>query len=157
DPLANADLHRQLIEEEKRLRELEQRLVAAPPPVVDNRPVPLPHSHLLGPETTGLRVVPTLNMQPLPTGIYHLLDAETDPLLTVVVENKSRDTRRVCVKAFVEGLSAQAVRTTEIERRDQATLKLLPTLLPEQARAITEVQRATLHVLAEDLDGKTES
>ncbi len=157
DPSANADLHRQLIEEEMRVQELEQQSVNLPTPTGDDRTPTAPHSHLLGPETTGLRVVPTLNMQPLPTGIYHLLDPETDPLLTVVVENKSRDTRRVCVKAFVEGLSAQAVRTTEIGRRDQTTLKLLPTLLPEQARAITEVQRATLHVLAEDLDGKTES
>jgi hypothetical protein len=35
-------------------------------------------------------------------------------------------------------------------------LKLLPTLLPRRARAITEIQRATLHVIAQDLDGKRE-
>src|SRR5262249_5088735 len=35
--------------------------------------------------------------------------------------------------------------------------KLMPALLPERARAVTEVQRATLHVIAEDLDGKLES
>ena len=32
-----------------------------------------------------------------------------------------------------------------------------PDLVPERARTITEVQRATLHVVALDLDGKTES
>jgi hypothetical protein len=97
-------------------------------------------------------------MHPLPTGIYHLLDPDTDPLLTVVVANVSTDRkpRRVCVKAFIEGLSAEAIRTVEIERGKDVTLKLLPTLFPERARAITEVQRATLHLRVEDLDGKPE-
>jgi hypothetical protein len=65
--------------------------------------------------------------------------------------------RRVCIKGFLEGLSAQAVRTVETEPKQAITLKLLPTLLPERARAITEIQRATLHILVEDLDGKPES
>src|SRR5262249_52373779 len=112
----------------------------------------------LGPETTGLRVTPTVNMQPLPTGIYHLLDPETDPLLTVALGNESRDTKRVCVKAFIEGLSAQAIRTVELPAGESLPrpLRLLPTLFPERAQAITEVQRATLHLIVEDLDGKPE-
>src|SRR5687767_4660596 len=32
----------------------------------------------LGPETTGLRVVTTIRLQPIPTGVYHLLDPQTD-------------------------------------------------------------------------------
>src|SRR5262249_18758518 len=118
---------------------------------------PAPKGRLLGPKTSGLRVETTLNMQPIPTGVYHLLDPETDPLLTVGVANESRDPRRVCVKSYLEGLSAQAVRTVEIDPRADVTLKLLPTLLPERARAITEVQRATLHIVVEDLEGKPES
>jgi hypothetical protein len=60
------------------------------------------------------------------------------------------------VRAYIEGLSATEVHTVEIERGKHTAFKLLPTLLPERAQRITEVQRATLHVLAEDLDGKTE-
>jgi hypothetical protein len=117
-----------------------------------------PHGRLLGPKTTGLRVTSAVKMIPLPTGIYHLLDSDTDPLLTVSVANVSADRkpRRVCVKAFIEGLSAEAVRTLELEHRKEVTVNLLPTLFPERARAITEVQRATLHVRVEDLDGKPE-
>lgn len=39
---------------------------------------------------------------------------------------------------------------------EEVTLKLLPTLFPERARSITEIQRATLHLRVEDLDGKPE-
>ena len=111
----------------------------------------------LGRETTGLEVEVKLQIDPLPTGAYHLMDPETDPLLIVEVENSSSETRRICVKAYLEGLSATAVRTIEIERRKKAAFNLHPTLFPERAHAITEVQRATLHVLVEDLDGKLES
>ena len=111
---------------------------------------------MLGPRTTGLRVERTLHWEPLPTGVYNLLNPETHPLLSVVVTNESRDPKRICVRAYIEGLSATEVHTVEIERGKQTTFKLLPTLLPERAQTITEVQRAMLHVLAEDLDGKTE-
>ena len=95
-------------------------------------------------------------MKPLPTGVYNLLDRETDPLLSVDVTNESREPKRICVRAYIEGLSTEEVHTVEIDRGKQTAFKLLPTLLPERAQRITEVQRATLHVLAEDLDGKTE-
>jgi hypothetical protein len=94
-------------------------------------------------------------MQPLPTGIYHLLDPVTKPLLTVTVTNLARQPRRVRVTAFLEGLSAQAVKTVELKRRDeQATFNMHPTLLPERARLVTEVQWATLHIIV-DLLGNT--
>jgi hypothetical protein len=96
-------------------------------------------------------------MHPVPTSIYNLLNPDVDPLLTVVVTNESREPRRVCVKAFIEGLSAQSVRTVEIEPRKNVTLPMLPTLLPDRAKAISEIQRATLHVIVEDLDGRPES
>jgi hypothetical protein len=142
-----------------KLQEFEQQAAAAPAPAAPNAAEPATYGRFLGPETTGLRVTSTVNMQPLPTGVYHLLDPETDPLVTVAVENVSREnkTRRVCVKAYLEGLSAEAVRTVEVKRHEPpAALRLLPTLLPERARALTEVQRATLHVLVTDLDGKPE-
>jgi hypothetical protein len=113
----------------------------------------------LGPETTGLRVGTTIRLKPIPTGVYHLLDPETDPLLTVTLKNESYEPRRVCVTAYIEGLSARAIKTIELGRMDRAgqTINLLPSLIPEQARRITEVQRCTLSVDVVDLDKKVES
>ena len=160
DPSSDETLLRRLADEEAAVEGLEGRLREAASGAEKGgapRAESPTRGRFLGARTTGLRVEPTLNMQPIPTGIYHLLDPETDPLLTVVVGNESRDPRRVCIKVHLEGLSAQAVRTIEIEPRKQVSLKLLPTLLADRARAVTEIQRATLHVLAEDLDGKPES
>jgi hypothetical protein len=156
DPTADADLYRQLLQEEAKLSELERR---APPPKTSaaEKAPGVSRGRFLGPKTTGLRVEASLRMQPLPTGVYHLLNPETDPLVTVLVANESRDPRRVCVKVYLEGLSAQDVRTVEIDPRSERTLKLLPTLFPRQARQVTEIRRATLHVVAEDLDGRPES
>ncbi len=103
---------------------------------------------LLGPETTGLNVTTALRLQPIPTGIYHLLDPATYPLLTVTVQNESHEPRRVCISAYLEGISARAIQTVELERMDKGkTIKLLPSLLPGPARRITQVQRGTLHVI----------
>jgi len=105
---------------------------------------------LLGPETTGLKVTTALRLQPIPTGIYHLLDPATHPLLTVTVQNESHEPLRVSVSAYLEGLSARAIQTVELERMDKGrTINLLPSLLPGPARRITQVQRATLHVVVE--------
>jgi hypothetical protein len=110
-----------------------------------------PVGSLLGAETTGLEATTALGLQPVPTGIYHLLDPATDPLLTVTVKNESHEPRRVCVTAYLEGLSAKAIKTFELKRmeRQGQTVPLLPSLLPEAVRRITEVQRATLHVVVE--------
>jgi len=107
---------------------------------------------LLGPETTGLRVDTAVKLQPVPTGIYHLLDPDTDALLAVTITNLTNDPRRLCITAYIEGLSARAIKTLEFKRtelRQPKTIPLLPSLLPEQARRITEIQRATLHVVVE--------
>ena len=98
---------------------------------------------LLGLETTGLEVTTALRLQPIPTGIYHLLDPATHPLLTVTVQNQSDEPRRVCVSAYLEGLSARAVRTVELEWMSKGrTISLLPSLLPGPARRITQVRGA---------------
>src|SRR5262245_2438501 len=158
DPAADPALLQQLADAQAALARLEQE--AAKPPEPAAAPAePAAYGRFLGPETTGLKVTSAVTMQPVPTGIYHLLDPDTDPLVTVAVENVGRESkvRRVCVKAHLEGLSAEAVRTVELRRHEPPTvLKLLPTLLPERARALTEVQRATLHVVVTDLDGKPE-
>src|SRR5262245_62900817 len=92
---------------------------------------------MLGPLTTRLEVETTVQMQPLPTGIYHLLDEATDPLLSVRVKNKSDDAKRVCIRAWLEGLSARAVGTVELARDGEHEFKFLPTLLPHRARTVT--------------------
>ncbi len=159
DPSADADLYQQMTQEEAKLHDLEQRVVATSAALVKDTAPRSSHDRFLGPNTTGLHVTTTLKMQPLPTGIYHLLDPETDPLLTVALGNESSETKRVCVKAFLEGLSGQAIRTVELPGGETLAkpLHLLPTLFPERAQAITEIQRATLHLIVEDLDGTPES
>jgi hypothetical protein len=160
DPSAGEALRQRLAEEELTLRRLEDEAkklaLSSSASPEGHAPAAAPWGRMLGPRTTGLRVEQTLHMKPLPTGVYNLLDPETHPLLTVVVTNESREPKRICVRAFIEGLSAEEVHTVEIDRGKQSAFKLLPTLLPERALKITEVQRAMLHVLAEDLDGKTE-
>ncbi len=113
----------------------------------------------LGPETTGPRVVTTIRLQPIPAGICYLLDPESDPLLTVTVKNESYEPRRVCVTAFIEGLSARSIKTIKLKSMDREgqTIPRLPSLIPEQARRITEVQRCILHVEVVDQDQKVES
>src|SRR3954447_16354650 len=103
---------------------------------------------LLGPETTGLKVTTAVRLDPIPTGIYHLLDPATHPLLTVTLNNESHESRRVCVTAYLEGVSARAIQTVELARMERGrTISLLPSLRPGPARRITHVQRATLHVI----------
>jgi hypothetical protein len=160
DPSANPGLLADLAKAEAALREAESKVTAPQAPAPPSVPEPTPAGRLLGPETTGLKVEPVLNMNPVPTAIYTLLDPETDPLLTVTVTNVSLDAKakRIRVRAWIEGLSAETVRTVEIKKsKTSPPLKLLPLLFPERARLITEVQRATLHLQVDDLDGKPES
>jgi hypothetical protein len=158
DPSADDQLLERMAREQAKLRGLRRQMKPVPaaaqaqpqaPPPPTSRP------RLLGPDTTELRVETKLHMQPLPTGIYHLLDPETDPLFTVTVTNLARQPRRIRVTSFLEGLSAQAVKTLELKRKDeQATFPMHPTLLPERARLVTEIQWATLHVVV-DILGNT--
>jgi hypothetical protein len=107
---------------------------------------------MLGPGTTQLEVVRAIKLQPVPTGIYHLLNPETDPLLTVTVTTLTNDARRLCITSYIEGLSARAIQTVEFNRNEvkkPKTIPMLPSLLPDQARRITEIQRATLHIVVE--------
>jgi hypothetical protein len=151
-------LWRQLVEAKRTLVELQrpvQESGSTRPPDAAGKP----KGNVLGVGTTQLRVVTTIQLEPIPTGIYHHLDPRTDPLLTVTVQNESFEPRRVCVTAYIEGLSARAVKTVELGKLDKKgqTIPLLPSLIPEQARRITEVQRGTLQVEVVDLDNKVES
>jgi hypothetical protein len=154
DPALLFDLKVQLATEEARLRDLEAALASG------SQPGPLaagPRGRLLGPETTGLRIQVILNMQVLPSAIYHLLDPETDPLVTVEVGNESRDSRRLVVEVFLDGLSARWRRLVDLRPKEQRTFKVVPTLLPREERFLTKAVRATLQVVTKDVDGRLES
>lgn len=116
----------------------------------------------LGAQTTGLEVSVTLCMNPLPSGILHVLDPKSDPVLRVKVSNRSRDRRRVRIRAGLESLSTQMVKTVELEREGaeqgaECTLSFVPTLLPGAIDHLNEIQRAALYVISEDLDGRVET
>lgn len=113
-------------------------------------------SATLGPDTTELEAECRLRMAQVPTAIAHLLDAAANPLLTCEVRNTSGKTRRVRVTSFVEGYSAQAIDSFEINSGKVHTFDQLPTFFPERVRGIVELTRATLHIQVDDLDGQIE-
>jgi hypothetical protein len=158
DPTANESLLAELRAAEKALREAESQ--AAPGRKAEPSEAPTPAGRFLGANSTGLKVEPVLAMNPVPTAVYPFLDPETDPLLTVTITNTSLNAgnKRVRVSSWIEGLSAETVRTVEIKRgQSSPTIKLLPLLFPERVKLVTETQRATLHLQVDDLDGKLES
>lgn len=152
DP-SSSDLLPELLKAQAELRE-KSPSVKAPGHAEQEEPDKI--GNTLGRETTKLIVGCQVLMDPLPTGVYQLMNPETHPLLRVEVENDNLEIRRVCVKAFIEGLSAQAVKTIEIPPKKKAKFNLLPTLLPDKVPFLSQVQRATLHVIVENLDGKLE-
>jgi hypothetical protein len=112
-------------------------------------------SHLLGPTSTKLDVKVQLRMAHVPTSVCHLFDAASHPLLTcsaaraLGAENR---TRRLRVTAGVEGYSAPAIATVELDSPKPQTFDLLPTFYPERLAGLTELTRATVTVLVDDLD-----
>jgi len=125
----------------------------------------LPRVGTLGAESTGLDPVIEIRMNTLPTGMYHLFDPATNPLATVEVKvtsrfesaNKDKRIARLLVRAWIEGLSTEPVHCCEVKvGKSTGPIPLLPTLLPDKVRHITKVQRATLHIQVDDMDGKTE-
>ena len=156
DPSADDRLLERLAKEQEKLVALKKQTAAETVVVAHSAPgaiaSPILLPNLLGPETTSLRVETKLRMQPLPTGIYHLLDPQSDPLCTVTVTNLANEPRRIRVTSFLEGLSAQAVKTIELKRKEVSKpFDMHPLLLPERARLVTEVQWATLHLVVDIL------
>lgn len=112
----------------------------------------------LGPQTTGLEVHVQLRMAQVPTAIYHLLDPVDYPLITCSVRNVKKDkiTRRVRVISYIDGYSAQAVDTVELEPTDHHEFNQHPTLFPDRLQNVTELTRASLNIMLEDMDRKLE-
>ncbi|HEX8084326.1 MAG TPA: hypothetical protein VF529_08545 [Solirubrobacteraceae bacterium] len=107
---------------------------------------------LLGPKTTGLEVTLTLRMEHVPTAVANLLEAQDAPLVSCTVKNESDHTRRLRIRTYIEGYTAEAVDTVELESKQTHTFDQLPLLRAEPVRAVNELTRAALNVLVEDLD-----
>jgi len=166
DPTRLTEQLRAIITARQKLEKVEQAL-ATTTAAQAIQPALTMRSHTPGPvtrggvtrgiDTTGLDATIELKMQYVPTAIYHLLNLETDPFVLAKVQNSSSSTRRLRFTSQLEGYSAQAVDTTEIPSQEEIEIYQLPTLFPERLRHLTELTRATLNVLVEDLDGKVES
>jgi hypothetical protein len=111
---------------------------------------------LLGAETTQLEAKASLRMAQVPTSVYHLLDARDHALVSGEVRNVDSKTRRLRVTSFLEEYSARAVSTFELPKDQTQAFSHLPTLFPERLAGVSELTRATLNVLVEDLDGRVE-
>lgn len=159
DPWASERLFAELQEREKELSEAEKARAAAQ--AADERSGLLfdteKTSGLLGADTTGLEAKVHLRLAQVPTSICHLFNREEHPLLSCVVRNAD-DTgiRRLRIMSFIEGYSARAVDTVELKARNEHEFKQLPTLFPDRVRGVSELTRATLNVVVEDLDGQIE-
>jgi hypothetical protein len=117
----------------------------------------------LGAETTRLEAEVRLRMEHVPTSLCHLFTADEHALVACTVRNyDTQNPRRVRVSAQVEGYSAKAVDTAELETKDKKdadgealdehVFNLLPTFFPAMLKQVTELTRATVNILVEDLD-----
>lgn len=105
-------------------------------------------------KTTRLDATIRLRMTHIPTAIYHLLNTVDNPLLEVELVNSDKSMRRVRVMACIEGYSANAFATVELDRSGEGTrqtVSLLPTLFPQAIDPVHELTRATITVLVEEL------
>ena len=116
---------------------------------------------LLSAATTGLDATVTVKLPQIPTAVVHLLDPEQFPLVECTIINARAQKRRIRVTSFVEGYSAKAVNTMELNESGaqgfSQTFSQLPSFFPQATAQIREITRGMLNVLIDDLDtGKVE-
>jgi hypothetical protein len=111
-------------------------------------------SNLLGANTTGIEATVDLRMACVPTALVHLFDSSTQPLVTYRIRNANAKTKRLRLISYVEGYSASAVDTCEVE--GEVNVSQLPTFFPQNLSSVTELTRASVNVEVQDLDAKTE-
>lgn len=157
---APADRLANLLRAEKELDEIEGRWADAQLSFASLREVVVDTQRtqgLLGGQTTGLEAEVRLRMEQVPTAISHLLDPTKNPLVSCKVRNaRDNGIRRLRVRTYIDGYSAEAVDTVELEPLAQHEFNQLPTFFPDRVRSVTELTRAALNVLIEDLDGRVE-
>ena len=111
-----------------------------------------PGKELRGAETTGLMATVALGLAEVPTAVYQFLDPAAHPLVSCEIRNIGKGTRRVRIVSYVEGYSARAVDTVEVEAGDSETVSQQPVLFAHRMRDLTERTTAALNVSIEDLD-----
>jgi hypothetical protein len=157
---APADLLADLLRAERELDEIEARRAGAEARLAPPRGVVLSTERtkgLLGAQTTGLEAEVRLRMEQVPTAISHLLDPAKNPLVSCTIRNaRNEGIRRLRVHTSIEGYSAPAVDTVELNPLRSHEFTQLPILFPDRVRSLTELTRASLNVLIDDLDGKIE-
>lgn len=108
-------------------------------------------------DVTGIDISVTLGMTHVPTGIIHLLEPSTHPLVRFQIRYTRGRERyvRLRVTSRVEGYSAQAVDTVELERGKESpdALTQLPSFFPQRLAGVKELTRANLLVRVDYLDG----
>lgn len=108
-------------------------------------------------QTTGLRATIQLHMQHIPTSVYEILDASQYPCFNISVDTPARGGRRIRITSFIEGYSSRAVDTVEVRPNFQTPISQRPTLFVDKVQSLTKHIRASLNIIAEDLDtGKVE-
>ena len=149
----------ELVEAERELQSLsDQRAAAEKAEGIDNGSIVnvRPQANLLGPATTGLDVKVNLRMSSVATSLVHLWTSTDQPLVSYEIRNTSGATKRLRLISYVEGFSAQAVETIEVEHLENVTRAQMPTFFADRIGKVTELNRATVNVEVQDLDAKTE-
>lgn len=145
-----------LAEAEAKLRSAEATR-ATPPQSDAKRPNVVTRSMA----TTKLEATIKLRMTHIPTATYHLLNEQESPLVEIEVKNGDLKPRRLRISSRLEGYSADAIDTIELDIRgrpnDKYTVKQLPTLFPERIDAVRELTRASVIVLVEEIGGTIET
>jgi hypothetical protein len=110
-----------------------------------------------GPRTTGLSARLEVCLPAVSTAIYHALDPETEPLLRCYLRKAgSAPFARLRVTSFIEGYSARAVETVELEGAEEKAVVQSPPLFGDRIRGLTEMTGAAVNVLVENLDKAVE-
>ena len=110
----------------------------------------------LGADTTGISVDVELHLTHVPLALVHAFTEDRDPIASVTVENHSPKGRRVRVRSWVEGFSAESVHTEELDanKNKKASVPILPTFFQDKLDDRHHPVRATLHVEVWELENK---
>jgi len=111
---------------------------------------------MLGADTTGLDVTATVRMRQIPTSLVHLLDPQTTPLLSCTVANRRERKARIKITTRVEGFSADAIDSFEMEAQSARKHTQLPVFFLDRLAAVSETRAASVYLRVEDLDGAIE-
>lgn len=136
----------------------------SPPLDAGAKSPPLPALGFLGKEMTGLTCDIQLRLSHVPLALVHAFDESLDPIATVTVENSGPKARRLRIKSWVDGYSAQSVAVVELGPNTgkddptkpnwlapRASVPILPTFFQERLDGHAHPVRATLHVEVSEL------